>query len=128
MPTLIHLVSSILNFGPLGSLKSSAFAMGNKDKQAIIKAGSHPARTMPLSLSLLKLLFCETLKTEASPQLLTLIPLLVESSFEDTFLYSLNRVVRWKVPGMPLSRSLIHLLSVQSFGTEEPIKKKSANM
>jgi hypothetical protein len=122
-------VSSILNFGPLGSLKSSALAIGNKDKQAIIKAASHAARTMPLSFSLLKLLFCETLKTEASPQLLTLIPLLVESSFEDYFLVLIESSGKVEGSGkMPLSRSLIHLLSVQSFGTEEPIKKKSANM
>jgi hypothetical protein len=83
---------------------------------------------MALSLSLL-LLFCETLKTEASPQLFTLIPLLVESSFEDYFLVLIES--SGKVGGsgkIPLSRSLIHLLSVQSFGTEEPIKKKSANM
>src|SRR5687768_17108327 len=86
MPILIHLVSSILYFGPLGSLKSSALASGDEDKQAIIKAAKNATQTTVLSLCFLKLLFFERLKTEASPSPLTLIPLLLESSFEDYFL------------------------------------------
>jgi hypothetical protein len=104
--------------------------MGNKDKQAIIKAASHPARTMPLSLSLLKLLFCETLKTEASPQLLTLIPLLLEPSFEDYFfvLIEPSGASRWKSRKILLSIACFTCCPFNPFGAEQRIKKKSANM
>ncbi|HEU4854924.1 MAG TPA: hypothetical protein VFS89_06505 [Nitrosospira sp.] len=73
--------------------------MGDEDKQAIIKAASNATQTTALSLCFLKLLFCETLKTEASPSLLTLIPLLLEPSFEDYFLVLIEPggASRWKV-------------------------------